>query len=510
MKIIQSIRLLTAFSSASRWDLIVSQQSFEFNTYLESVIVPDGVTSLGRNAFYDCTSLTSITIPKTVTWIGNHCFDNCIALRDVYYEGTAADWDRIDIEGFKDELENATIHFLATASIIRNNDDRNEYDNGLSGTDEQSMITDDTPMPDVLENEYSEPNEAAEPTPVTPDFLLEEEFSEPEEEYIEPQGSIDGEPADIDLLAAHSPSSVGSNTALFTGLEAGKDYILIVAVNINAVNLLAPDNLLFIAQTAADNSGRIAFAYTPRKNGGTARAYGPGSWTSQSTPPATFPSNGWFTDANGDKYYYKNGKALKGWGYVDAEWYYFDNTGRMVTGDWAQDSRGWYFLGADGKMMSGFREINLGRADDGWYYFNTKHDGSYGRVLSGWQLINGDWYYFNEKHNGTYGRMVTSDWAVDSKYWYFLGPDGKMLTGLREINLGRADDGLYYFNTKHDGTYGRMMTGWQTIDGNLYFFETRHNGSFGKAFTNSIWTINGWLCGFDEYGVCYFREYLGW
>ena len=464
--------------------------------------------------------------------------------------------------------------------------DGNVFDDqsdGMTDIPELPTIVPDSipeaPYSSDIPEEQPAPEDTTEPTPILPDFL-------PEEEPMKPQGAIDDELADIELLAAHSPSSVGSNTALFTGLEAGKDYILIVAVNINAVNLLAPDNLLFIAQTAADNSGRIAFAYTPRKNGGTARAYGPGSWTSQSTPPATLPSNGWFTDANGDKYYYKNGKALKGWGYVDAEWYYFDNTGRMVTGDWAQDSRGWYFLGADGKMMSGFREINLGRADDGWYYFNTKHDGSYGRVLSGWQLINGDWYYFNEKHNGTYGRMVTGDWAqdsrgwyflgadgkmmsgfreinlgraddgwyyfntkhdgsygrvlsgwqlingdwyyfnekhngtygrmvtsnwaVDSKYWYFLGPDGKMLTGLREINLGRADDGLYYFNTKHDGTYGRMMTGWQTIDGNLYFFETRHNGSFGKAFTNSIWTINGWLCGFDEYGVCYFREYLGW
>ena len=220
--------------------------------------------------------------------------------------------------------------------------------------------------------------------------------------------------------------------------------------------------------------------------------------------------DGWFTDSNGDTYYYRNGKALKGWNFVDYEWYYFDNSGRMVTGDWAQDKYGWYFLGADGKMLSGFREIDLGRSDDGWYYFNTKHDGSFGRVLSGWQYINGEWYYFNEKHDGTYGRMVTGDWAMDGKYWYFLGADGKMLAGLREIELGRSDDGLYYFNTKHDGTYGRLMTGWQWVNGDLYYFETRHNGTYGRAFRNSIWSINGWLCAFDEDGICYFREYVGW
>ena len=305
-----------------------------------------------------------------------------------------------------------------------------------------------------------------------------------------------------------------------------------------------------------------------------------------STPSTTPPTNGWFTDDNGAKFYYKNGKTVKGWNYIDSEWYYFDDSGCMVTGDWAQDKYGWYFLGADGKMMSGFSEINLGRSDDGWYYFNPKHDGSFGRVLCGWQYIDGDWYYFNEKHDGTWGRMVTGDWAQDkygwyfldangkmmsgfseinlgrsddgwyyfnpkhdgsfgrvlcgwqyingdwyyfnekhngawgrmvtgnwaqdAKYWYFLGEDGKMLSGLQEINLGRSDDGIYYFNTAHDGTYGRMMTGWQEIDGDLYYFETRHNGTYGAALRNSIWTINGWFCAFDENGVCYVREYIGW
>ena len=49
-----------------------------------SIIPSDGsVTSIGRNAFYDCTGLTSITIPDSVTSIGNSAFDGCTGLTSV-------------------------------------------------------------------------------------------------------------------------------------------------------------------------------------------------------------------------------------------------------------------------------------------------------------------------------------------------------------------------------------------------------------------------------------------
>ena len=51
---------------------------------IKSVVIENGVTSIGNFAFYYCTGLTSVTIPDSVTSIGNYAFYNCTGLKDVY------------------------------------------------------------------------------------------------------------------------------------------------------------------------------------------------------------------------------------------------------------------------------------------------------------------------------------------------------------------------------------------------------------------------------------------
>ena len=48
-----------------------------------SFIIPDGVTSIGSYAFYDCDSLTNITIPSSVTSIGWYAFYHCDNLTSI-------------------------------------------------------------------------------------------------------------------------------------------------------------------------------------------------------------------------------------------------------------------------------------------------------------------------------------------------------------------------------------------------------------------------------------------
>ncbi len=50
---------------------------------VKNVVIEDGVTSIGNNAFYWCTSLTEISIPASVTSIGDYAFDNCTSLASV-------------------------------------------------------------------------------------------------------------------------------------------------------------------------------------------------------------------------------------------------------------------------------------------------------------------------------------------------------------------------------------------------------------------------------------------
>ena len=51
--------------------------------YIRTYEIPDGVTSIGDDAFCGCDSLTSITIPNSVTSIGDSAFFDCSSLTSI-------------------------------------------------------------------------------------------------------------------------------------------------------------------------------------------------------------------------------------------------------------------------------------------------------------------------------------------------------------------------------------------------------------------------------------------
>lgn len=65
------------------------------STEVTSVIIPNGVTSIGDMAFDRCTNLASITIPDGVTNIGIMAFMECTSLANIYYTGTEEQWNAI-------------------------------------------------------------------------------------------------------------------------------------------------------------------------------------------------------------------------------------------------------------------------------------------------------------------------------------------------------------------------------------------------------------------------------
>ena len=52
-------------------------------TWVESVVLPEGLKTIGAEAFVSCTSLKSVQIPNSVTSIKNYAFKGCTALKSI-------------------------------------------------------------------------------------------------------------------------------------------------------------------------------------------------------------------------------------------------------------------------------------------------------------------------------------------------------------------------------------------------------------------------------------------
>ena len=129
---------------------------------------------------------------------------------------------------------------------------------------------------------------------------------------------------------------------------------------------------------------------------------------------------GWHVDANGRFYYQGNGVVLKGtWYFIDGSYYRFSDTGYMLANQWFKDnSTGyWYYLGGDGRMLLGWQCIN-----GTWYYFKPENGNGYGTMYRNTtlQITDAAWgtgvYAFDAN-----GATVMNAWYGG----YYYGRDGK-------------------------------------------------------------------------------------
>ena len=61
----------------------IADSAFSSDT-LKSVVIPDGVVTLGWFAFFECAALTSVTIPDSVTEIGYSAFPSTLSAFTIY------------------------------------------------------------------------------------------------------------------------------------------------------------------------------------------------------------------------------------------------------------------------------------------------------------------------------------------------------------------------------------------------------------------------------------------
>jgi len=71
----EAILTISGVGAMMNWQVHTTPWS-DVRTSIHTIIVNEGVTTIGNNAFYDCTNLTSVTINNSVTTIGHSAFRN--------------------------------------------------------------------------------------------------------------------------------------------------------------------------------------------------------------------------------------------------------------------------------------------------------------------------------------------------------------------------------------------------------------------------------------------------
>ncbi|MBK8475641.1 MAG: leucine-rich repeat domain-containing protein [Opitutaceae bacterium] len=90
-----------ALSTLLQYPAVKTQSSYS---------IPDGVTSVGDRAFYDCYYVFSVTIPDSVTSIGTYAFYGCRGLTGINVAGTNSAFASVDGVLFNKTLETLILH----------------------------------------------------------------------------------------------------------------------------------------------------------------------------------------------------------------------------------------------------------------------------------------------------------------------------------------------------------------------------------------------------------------
>ncbi len=204
----------------------IADYMFANCSLLTEITIPDSVTHIGGSAFYSCTSLTEINIPDGVTVInaGTFCLCTSLVKIDIPNSVTMIDWQAFLCTG----LTEVTI----PASVTSINDGAfdgcaNLTDVYIYGNPEMGWY----PFPETTTIHYMDSN------------------------------SVSSSLATNNLIG-----NTSAIVAEFDNLIAGGDYIVVVVKSEGAEDLLSADNLLYIEQCTADESGSVSLECVPRES----------------------------------------------------------------------------------------------------------------------------------------------------------------------------------------------------------------------------------------------------
>ncbi|VEH03836.1 Autolysin [Slackia heliotrinireducens] len=479
----------------------IGDMAFRANALLESVSMPDTITTMGNAAFNSCPKLTSVKLSAGLTAIPDAAF--------LQNDANAQGIDELVIpEGVTSIGRNAfagtKVTKLTLPSTLETIGDSAFLNNQIAELEIPASVK------TIGKSAFSVARAEKGSLPRTLEKLTLNEGLETIEANAFRCSKLDAVAIPATLTTLHKDAFKSGDTEVGAGaggkvlltsgvmdqVTATGDYTGIVAdgtCHVVAFDLEEAQDEVTIAidpETAPYTSAAIEPAVTV-KLGDTELTAGtdyeltfadnvePGTATATVTGKGTFTGSvsgtfaiqakaGWFKTPDAQWYYFKDADGTKasGWLEVKDKWYYFDPATKLMLTGWQKIKDKWYYLGTNGAMVTGWNKIGTSwywfksggqmvtgwnKIGSSWYWFKPG-----GQMVTGWKEINGKWYWFKDG-----GQMVTG-WQKISNKWYYFESSGAMKTGWLKL-----DNKWYYMNTS-----GAMVTGTQTIDGKTYRFNS--------------------------------------
>ena len=383
----------------------------EFSISQETVTIKE-------DALGDLEHLSKLKIPKSVKVIEDYALDGSNNLKDIYYEGSPAEWRKLTIGTHNTVLETANIHYaesdksvedctltLSTTSYV--------YD-GNAKKPEVIIVDDTKTLEEGVDYQITFANNTDAGTATITITGIGSYIGTVERTFeITPQTITPTITLSQSSFTYNGKEQKPSVTVSYNGkqLKEGVDY------NLAYDNNIEPGTASVTISCIGNYSGSATKEFTINKDNvltGTWQKNSKGWWYSWSD--GTYSKNK-FESISGKTYYFNSsGYMVTGWQSIGGKWYYFNASGAMMTG-WQSIGGKWYYMNSTGVMQTGLQNIN-GKT----YYFSTG-----GAMATGWQKINNKWYYFSAG-----GSMVTG-WQKNSNKWYYFEANGVMLTGWQSI-----------------------------------------------------------------------------
>lgn len=112
---------------------VIADDAFYGCGFITQVTIPDSVTTIGTTAFGSCYKMTEVTIPCSVTKLGLWKGFDDFSRKDIYYESTEEDWNKILTDDYSG-LSNIKLHFAAERPGKKGRGSRNLSGRNTAGT----------------------------------------------------------------------------------------------------------------------------------------------------------------------------------------------------------------------------------------------------------------------------------------------------------------------------------------------------------------------------------------